>query len=126
MPESIVDKWRVFADKFGLVEDKPIHDTNLKKFLDDVARQQEPKKVARSGTTTGKVRTARCPSRRLPKPLAAADAALGVLAGAKAAAVRRRRRPRHPGRLWSQNCGQHEQESGPHVPDRALRLCVVA
>lgn len=55
MPESIVDKWRVFVDKYGLVEDKPVNDTNLKKFLDDVARQQEPKKVARSGAKTGKV-----------------------------------------------------------------------
>ena len=58
MPESIVDKWRVFADKYGLVEDKPINDANLKKFLDDVARQQEPRKAARSGTKTGKVRAA--------------------------------------------------------------------
>ena len=67
MPESIVDKWRVFADKFGLVEDKPINDTNLKKFLDDVARQQEPKKAARSGAKTGKVCAAFSSSPKLPK-----------------------------------------------------------
>ena len=31
MPESIVDKWRVFAEKFGLDEGKAISPTNLTK-----------------------------------------------------------------------------------------------
>jgi hypothetical protein len=31
MPESIVDKWRVFADKYGLDDGKPVDGSNLKK-----------------------------------------------------------------------------------------------